>query len=227
MTSSSLPDYDPLVQDAVQSYWKIRQAQAKKSRSQGILNTGSRAEVTGGRHLDDLDALIVRVFVDAGIPTRLLDVRRRPVPGYFRRNKNWDLVVMAADRVVAIIELKSLPGKSIGKNYNNRTDEALGQAHDIWKAVERGIIDSPLRPWLGYVMLLEDNDESTRQLKNTASVWPPDPEFDDTSYEQRCDIFFSRMVRERLLDAACVATARRSDGRVRFTSKSETASGMA
>jgi hypothetical protein len=33
-----------------------------------VLNTGTRAEVTGGKHLDELQALLVRVFIDAGIP---------------------------------------------------------------------------------------------------------------------------------------------------------------
>ncbi len=113
----------------------------------GYSNPATRAEVTGGRHLDDLQALLVRVFVDAGIPAQLMDVKKRPIPGYFRRDKSWDVVVMIADRVVGIIELKSMVGDLPGQNYNNRTDEALGQAIDVWTAVERNIIDTPLRPW--------------------------------------------------------------------------------
>ena len=80
------------------------------------------------------------VFVDAGIPAGLIDVKRRPIAGYFRRDKSWDIVVMVADRVVGIVELKSMAGGSPGQNYNNRTDEALGQAVDVWKAVEREIV---------------------------------------------------------------------------------------
>ena len=37
------------------------------------------------------------VFVDAGIPARLIDVKRRPIAGYFRRDKSWDIVVMVAE----------------------------------------------------------------------------------------------------------------------------------
>jgi type II restriction enzyme len=213
----SLPNYSDAVAVAVAEYWNVRASQAERSRSQGILNTGLRSEVTGGRHLDALQTLLVQVFADAGIPPHLMEVKRRPIPGYFRRDKSWDVVVMAAERVVGIIELKSIVGNSPGQNFNNRTDEALGQAMDVWKAVERGIIDTPLRPWLGYFMLLEDNAAFNEPVKPRRPVWEPDAAFDDASYGERFEIFFDRMVRERLLDAACLVLGRRDDGSIRFT----------
>jgi hypothetical protein len=215
-----LPDYGDLVRQAVGTYWNTRRGQAAKSRSQGVLNTGTRAEVTGGKHLDELQALLVRVFVDAGIPPHLIDVKKRPIAGYFRRDKSWDVVVMVADRVVGIIELKSMAGSSPDQNYNNRTDEALGQSLDVWTAVERGIIDTPLRPWLGYFMLLEDNDAFNRPVTARRPVWEPDPAFDGASYATRYAIFFDRMVRERLLDAACLVLADKNTGVIRFISPS-------
>lgn len=109
-------------------------------------------------------------------------------------------------------------GEKPGQNYNNRTDEALGQAIDVWKAVERNIIDTPLRPWLGYFMLLEDNRSSNMLVKPRTPVWPADPAFDGATYAQRYEVFFERMVRERLLDAACLVLARKSDGAVRCPS---------
>lgn len=215
---TDLPDYDDLVRAAVSSYWQVRQDQAERSRQMGVVNTGIRAEVTGGRHLDELQTLIVQVFVDGGIPAHMLVVKKRPIAGYFRRDKSWDVVVMVEDRVVGIIELKSMAGDSPGQNYNNRTDEALGQAMDVWTAVERGIIDTPLRPWLGYFMLLEDNEAFNTPVKPRRPVWEPDPVFDDASYADRYEVFFERMVRERLLDAACLILGRKDDGSVRFPS---------
>lgn len=126
---------------------------------------------------------------------------------------------MVADRVVGIVELKSMAGDSPGQNYNNRTDEALGQAVDVWKAVEREIIH-PLRPWLGYFMLLEDNEAFTTAVFPRRAVWKPDPAFNDASYSDRYVIFFERMVRERLLDAACVVLADKDSAAVRFPSES-------
>ncbi|MCY4067679.1 MAG: restriction endonuclease [Acidimicrobiaceae bacterium] len=214
-----LPDYSASVQAAVADYWAVRRSQADESQSRGVLNTGIRAEVTGGRHLDALHELVVSVFVDAGISARLIDVKRRPIAGYFRRDKSWDIVVMVADRVVGIVELKSMAGSSPGQNYNNRTDEALGQAVDVWKAVEREII-RPQRPWLGYFMLLEDNAAFTAPVSSRQVVWSPDPAFNEASYADRYVIFFERMVRERLLDAACVVLADKDSAAVRFPSES-------
>ena len=218
--TNPLPDHTPLVEVAVGSYWDVRRSQSERSLAQGVLNPGLRSEVTGGRHLDALQALIVRVFIDAGIPAHLIDVRKRPIAGFFRRDKSWDVVVMVADRVVGIIELKSMAGTSPGQNYNNRTDEALGQAVDVWKAVERGIIDTPLRPWLGYFMLLEDNAAFNAPVQARTPVWRADPAFDGASYATRYEIFFDRMVRERLLDAACLVLGSKHTGQVRFPSAS-------
>lgn len=118
-------------------------------------------------------------------------------------------MVTIESRVLAIIELKSIVGTNPGQNFNNRTDEALGQAVDVWKAVERAIISSPLLPWLGYFMLIEDNDAWNRVSAQHSAVWPSDPVFENTSAADRATIFFDRMVRERLLDAACVVMADR------------------
>ncbi len=214
--ANELPDYTDKVAAAVASYWDVRQSQAQRSVESGAINTGRRAEVTGGRHLDALELLLIDVLVDAGIPAAMMEVKRRPVPGYFRRDKSWDLVVTVEGRVLVIIELKSIVGTNPGQNFNNRTDEALGQALDVWTAVERGIIDSPLRPWLGYFMLIEDNDAWNRISAPRQAVWPSDPIFDGSSALDRAGIFFDRMVRERLLDAACVVLANRANGEVRY-----------
>ena len=65
-------------------------------------------------------------------------------------------------------------------------------------------------------MLIEDNDAWNRPSKPRAAVWPADPTFEETSAADRATIFFDRMVRERLLDAACVVLADRSTGEVRY-----------
>ena len=51
-------------------------------------------------------------------------------------------------------------------------------------------------------------------------MWEPDPVFDGASYADRYVIFFERMVRERLLDAACLVLADKVSGAVRFPSDS-------
>ena len=214
--TDSLPDYGERVELASAAFWDVRSAQSRKSKSQGVINPGDRSEVTGGQHLNGFQELVVSVFLDSGIPARLIDVKRRPIAGYFRRNKSWDLVVMVEERVLAIIEFKSMSGKNPGQNFNNRTDEALGQAHDVWKAVEREIITG--RPWLGYFMVLEDTEKFHHPVRGEKTVWKSDSAFDGASYADRYVIFFERMIRERLLDAACLLLGDRSSGEVTFPS---------
>ena len=66
------------------------------------------------------------------------------LPGYFRPTKLWDLVVIYEGRLVAAIELKSQVGPSFGNNFNNRTEEAIGTAHDFWTAYREGAFASIL-----------------------------------------------------------------------------------
>jgi len=54
-------------------------------------------------------------------------------------------------QAVAAIEFKSQVG-SFGNNYNNRTEEAIGSASDIWGAYREGAFKPSARPWLGYLM---------------------------------------------------------------------------
>ena len=61
--ANELPDYSDKVVAAVASYWDVRTSQAKRSVESGAINTGLRAEVTGGRHLDALELLLIDVLV--------------------------------------------------------------------------------------------------------------------------------------------------------------------
>ena len=103
--------------------------------------------------------------------------------------------------------------------WSERPDLARVFLIEHRSALERRIIDTPLRPWLGYFMLLEDNTAFTTPVKPQGAVWPPDPAFDRSSYAARYGVFFERMVRERLLDAACLALGDKSTGSVRFPSE--------
>ena len=56
----------------------------------------------------------------------------------------------------AAIEFKSQVGPSFGNNFNNRSEEAIGSATDVWAAYREGAFRPSPRPFLGYLMLLED-----------------------------------------------------------------------
>jgi hypothetical protein len=97
-------------------------------------------------------------------------------------------------------------------NFNNRTEEALGNAVDLWGAFREGAFKPSQRPWLGYLMLLEDAPGSTRPVKVAEPHFKVFPEFKVASYAMRYDLLLTKLVRERLYDAACLLMSTRDRG---------------
>ena len=142
---------------AVESFWRQRNAQGDaQGGSGGVIDRSDRRAVTGGKHLDGFRELVADVLVASGIQRATVFWRRKTeLPGWFRAEKSWDLLVVVDGQVIAIVEFKSQVG-SFGNNFNNRTEESLGNATDLWAAYEEGAFRPSARPWLGYFMLLED-----------------------------------------------------------------------
>ena len=111
-------------------------------------------------------ALVRDVLVQNGIQEKKIffdsDLE---LPGYFRPNKKWDLLVVDRKELVLAIEFKSQVGPSFGNNFNNRTEEAMGTALDLWTAYREGVFGAQKAPWLGYFMVLEDCKKSNKPVK--------------------------------------------------------------
>lgn len=199
--------------EAVRAFWAGRDLQAQRQIESGRVDAGTRGSVTGGKHLAPLEDAVASLFTadpDIGPKLTVLHGQRNTLPGYYRRTKDWDLVVLYRGALVAAIEFKSQVG-SFGNNFNNRTEEAIGNSVDIWRAHEAAMF-GPVRPWLGFVMLLEKTTRSTVPLSNGGTLFPADPAFDDTGYLDRYRILLQRLVREGKYDAAVVAATERGQG---------------
>jgi hypothetical protein len=158
--------------------------------------------------MDGFIALVHDLLVEAGMPQEAIFRNRRvELPGFYRPTKKWDLVVVANEAVLAhkallaSLEFKSHVG-SFGNNYNNRTEEALGNATDLWTAYRDGAFPTQPRPWLGYLMLLESAPAATAPLKIKEPHFRVFEEFHGASYARRYEILCQKLVRERLYDAA-------------------------
>lgn len=136
--------------EAVRRFWETRDVQARRQRERGDTDRGSRSAVTGGRQMDGFIETIVQLLRQAEIPKEIIYFGRRltHLPGYYRPSKEWDLVIATQDRLLAVLELKSQVGPSFGNNFNNRVEEALGSAVDLWTAYREGILPHPSAPWL-------------------------------------------------------------------------------
>ena len=200
-----------------ETFWNVRNNQAERQRLEGKLDAGTRGAVTGGQHLNEIALLIADVFTDAGIkPVG----NARLLPGYYRASKNWDVVVTHKGAIVAIIELKSQVG-SFGKNLNNRIEEMIGQSLDLWRAVRQDLLGE-IRPWFGYLMLLESHEQSQAALGTPRTAFPPDPEFANTRYIDRYQIAFKRLRSEGDMNAVCLVTTDREQDEVGYPDRTMT-----
>ncbi|MCL4445883.1 MAG: PaeR7I family type II restriction endonuclease [Actinobacteria bacterium] len=215
--ANRVPDYEPRFLSAVRSFWEVRGDQAKRQRLGGRLDAGTRGEVTGGQHLNQVALLIADVFADAGI---VPSDSSRLLPGYYRASKNWDVVVTHKGAIVAIIELKSQVG-SFGNNFNNRTEEMIGQSLDLWRATREHLLGE-VRPWFGYLMLLESREQSREIREHPKTAYPLDPEFQDTSYLDRYQIAFKRLRLEGDMNAVCLVTSDREQDFVSYPDQTMT-----
>ena len=199
--------YSERFEKAVRNYWLVRTAQKQKQTDAGRSDAGTRGSVTGGAQMGAMADLVAEIFVEEGFPES--SIRRGAsleLPGYYRPEKKWDLLVVHEDTLAAAIEFKSQVGPSFGNNFNNRVSEAVGDAQDLWTAYREGRFGD-VRPWIAYLFLLEDAPRSSRPVKVTDRFFPVDPIFRGTSYKDRYEILCRRLVRERLYDAACFVTA--------------------
>lgn len=211
---------DTELQQAVQYYWNARDNARTKQLATGRLDAGTRSAVTAGGQMGGLEVLIVQALRLVGLPN--LDIKigrsedatsqgRLEIPGYYRPEKKWDMLVLSNGNLIAALEFKSQVGPSFGNNANNRVEEAVGSAEDVWKAYREQRFGPGPRPFLGYLFLLEDCPKVHSPVKLNQPHFAVDPVFvtpaGGTSYAQRYEILCRRLVHENLYSAACLLLA--------------------
>jgi hypothetical protein len=199
------PYWEKRVHAAVKQFWATRGNQAKKQGAKtGARDAGNRTAVTGGKQLDGFVELVRDFLVECGIDNSDIFCNQAvELPGWFRAEKKWDLLVVVKGQLIAAMEFKSQVG-SFGNNFNNRTEEVLGSATDIWTAYREGAFSLSQRPWLGYVMVLEEVARSLSPVGVKEPHFSVFLEFREASYAKRYEILMTKLVRERLYDCAAL-----------------------
>lgn len=207
-------NYEFYLRLAVKQYWQTLESQSKKQKAKDA-DRGRRAAVTGGKQMDGFCTLIELLLKENGVPdgSIFLQKGRLEIPGYFRPTKEWDLLVVHEDSLLAAIEFKSQRGPSFGNNLNNRVEESLGNATDLWTAYREGAFGgADPRPWLGWVMLLEDCPESQSSVGVKEPHFEVFEEFRGASYAQRYEILAKKLMMEKLYDRTCLLLATAKGG---------------
>lgn len=208
-----MPDFDDDIRQAVRHFWRTRTDQSSKQTVAEARDRGARAAVTGGKQMDGFTRVVRKLLIEAKVPESCIAIDKRvELPGWFRATKDWDLVVVHENELIAAIEFKSQIGPSFGNNFNNRTEEALGSATDIWAAYREGAFKPSSRPFLGYLMLLEDCNKSRLPVKTSSPHFSVFPEFIGASYRDRYAILIEKLLRDRLYDGACFLTSSSENG---------------
>lgn len=208
----NLANYENAAAQALKAFWGNRAAAVERQKAAGKVDQGERAGVTSGKNMDGFLALcaeIVRAndLHDADIHQLKAVVT---LPGYFRPTKLWDLVVLRKGRLVAAIEFKSQVGPSFGNNFNNRTEEALGTATDIWTAYREGAFGEHPKPFIGWMMVVEDCPASRKPVNDRSPHFPLFPDFRGASYADRYNVLCKKLVQEQLYTSSALLMTPRS-----------------
>ena len=212
----NLEGYEIRVAEAVKSFWIVR----------------DREGVRSGKTLDAFVDLLTWVVHRHGLPDAIvLTGREAQLPGFFRPTKSWDILIMNNGTLIAAIELKSI-ADSFGKNANNRNEEALGSGVDIKEAFEKDAFEGLIRLFTGYLILVEDCQETLASVQIQMKHFRAMEEFmlnpevrsevyvrnakgefspiNGVSYMNRFDILCRRLMQKNLYTAASVIKSPRS-----------------
>jgi type II restriction enzyme len=204
----NLANFEYLAREAVKAFWTGRTAGIQRQIDSGIVGQGARGGVVDGKNMDGFLLLIQEIVKANGLAHAHIYLNSGMVtlPGYFRPTKKWDVLVMNEGRLVAALELKSQVG-SLGKNFNNRTEEALGTAHDFKTAFREGALGFQPPPFVGWLILLEDSAESSAPIRDRSPHFGIFPEFIGASYAQRYEILCRKLVQEQLYTQAALVVS--------------------
>lgn len=185
-------DHNALIKAAIKSFWETKQKQLTASG-----DSSNRGAVVGGKQLDAFADLLKTLAIEQGVPEECIYTIQAYLPGYFRSSKDWDFLIIAPNKkLIAAVELKSQIG-SYGNNFNNRTEEALGSAVDLWTAFRENQFPGQAAPWIGYLTVVGKDEGSTSPVRNNEPHYPVLPEFKTASYLDRYRILCQKLILER------------------------------
>lgn len=202
------------LQAAIKAYWHVKDQQTTTAQLLNSSSEGAAKAVRAAGHFAPVAALVARFFLEAGYPPESIGTGHPHIvlPGYFRPTKRWDLAVIHKGVLVAAVELKGIGGdaNSIGRNYNNRLEEALGNSIDLDRAKDQGLAGSE-KPWLGYFFLMEDTPTSRRSKHPERGKLPAHTSWSGLSHQERFSRAAERLLSEQLYDAVCFITSSADD----------------
>lgn len=209
------------IQHAVEDFWLKRGEQSDKLEDGGKAGGGARAN----GHMGTLTELVADEFRSPDLPGVTIAGGKPYLPGYYRARKQWDLAVRYEGILVAAIEFKSQVG-SVGKNLNNRFEEALGTATDTHAAQRKNEAFGEVPPWLAYVFVLAETQETETPRRKPTAMFPVDSVFDGLSYNQRYQEMLRRFIGDNIYQAGWFITTKETPEGISYAEPLATATAL-
>ena len=196
-------NHSALIKAAIKSFWETKQKQLTASG-----DSSNRGAVVGGKQLDAFADLLKELAIEQGVPEECIYTSQAYLPGYFRSSKDWDFLIVAPNKkLISAIELKPQIA-SYGNNFNNRAEESIGSAVDLWTAFRENQFPGQAAPWIGYLTVVGKDEGSINPVRNNEPHYPVLPEFKTASYLDRYRILCQKLILERHYSmAALVSTS--------------------
>jgi len=102
-----LANYEKKAAQSVKAFWGNRDEARQKQIKAGKTDAGSRGAVTAGKNMDGFVALMIDLVKANGLKDATIVREGRiplTLPGYFRPTKQWDMLVLRDNRLIAALE---------------------------------------------------------------------------------------------------------------------------
>jgi hypothetical protein len=135
--------------------------------------------------------------------------RRKNLPAFFHPAFKWDFIVLRKSHLLAAIKLNSDVAPT-ARRLQKEADVAVASALNLWAGYRRGAFGESPRPFVGWLMLVEDAVGSRRAIRDRSDHFPVRPEFQGASYIERYNLLCRKLVQENLYTSAAVLASPRA-----------------
>ncbi|HZH16462.1 MAG TPA: PaeR7I family type II restriction endonuclease [Archangium sp.] len=155
--------------------------------------------------LEGFHALVSRILADNGLPEARVHTRQGlELPGYFLPTRPWDLVVMHEGRLVAALAIRSRTARSLENGFVALGEEALSTGKEMDALCRKQAFGPGLRPWFGWLVLLEEGSALTRPAAVAPTLLQVVPEYRHSTHAQWYELLLRKLEREGLFDACAL-----------------------
>lgn len=155
--------------------------------------------------LEGFHALVSRILADNGLPGARVHTRHGlELPGFFLPTRPWDVVVTHEGRLVAALAIRERTARSLENGFVPLGEEALSTGKEMDALCRKQAFGPGLRPWFGWLVLLEDGPALTRPAAVAPTFLQVVPEYRHTTHAEWYELLLRKLERERLFDACAL-----------------------